>query len=455
MSVLARASGADPVAPSSGRLSAWRTVLFGIQHVLVMYTGCVAVPLVFGAAVGLDKSTIAVLVNADLLVAGVITVVQAAGIGKLLGVRLPVVAGASFTAVNPMILIGQQYGLSAVYGAMIAAGIFGILVAVPFARLLRFFPPIVRGAAVTMIGLSLIGNAVTMIFEGRPPDGTRLALAVGVIVVIVALMRYGRGFFAQSAVLIALVGGTAVAAACSLTDFGGVGAAGWLGLPNPFRFGAPEFPIAGIVSMCLVMLVVFAESTAYLLAVSDYAAEPMDSGRLARGLAADGVSAAIAGCLNSFPDTVFAQNVSLVRLTGVLSRAAAVVAGVLLVLLGLVPKMGEVVASLPGAVIGAVSLVMFATVAGVGIATLARADLGRDDNLLIVSLAVGIGMVPIVSPQVYEGLPAAVRIVLGGAITSTVLVAFVLNLIFHHIRAPRLRRRAAPVTAARAEEARV
>ncbi len=455
MSVLARASGAEESTLPAGRLSAWRTVVFGIQHVLVMYTGCVAVPLVFGAAVGLDKTTIAILVNADLLVAGVITVVQAAGIGKLLGVRLPVIAGASFTAVNPMILIGQQYGLSAVYGAMIAAGIFGILVAVPFARLLRYFPPIVRGAAVTMIGLSLIGNAVTMIFEGRSPDGTRFALAAGVIGVIVALMRYGRGFFAQSAVLIALVGGTAVAAACSLTDFAGVGDAGWLGLPNPFRFGAPEFPIAGIVSMCLVMLVVFAESTAYLLAVSDYAGEPMDRGRLARGLAADGVSAAIAGCLNSFPDTVFAQNVSLVRITGVVSRAAAVLAGVLLVLLGLVPKMGEVVASLPGAVIGAVSLVMFATVAGVGIATLARADLGRDDNLLIVSLAVGIGMVPIVSPQIYEGLPDAVRIVLGGAITSTVLVAFVLNLIFNHIRAPRSRRRAAAVTAARPEEVRI
>ncbi|WP_227981463.1 uracil-xanthine permease family protein [Nocardia spumae] len=454
MSLPAPAPGSDP-GPPPQRLSAWRTVVFGTQHVLVMYTGCVAVPLVFGAAVGLDKSTIAVLVNADLLVAGVITIVQAAGIGKVLGVRLPVIAGASFTAVNPMILIGQQYGLSAVYGAMIAAGVFGVLVAVPFARLLRYFPPIVRGAAVTMIGLSLIGNAVTMIFDGHAPDGTHLALAAGVIVVIVALMRYGRGIFAQSAVLIALVAGTVVAAACSLTDFTGVGAAGWLGLPNPFRFGAPEFPIAGIVSMCLVMLVVFAESTAYLLSVSEYSAQPMEHGRLARGLAADGVSAIVAGLLNSFPDTVFAQNVSLVRITGVVSRAAAVVAGAMLVVLGLVPKMGEVVASLPGVVIGAVSLVMFATVAGVGIATLARADLVRDDNLLIVSLAVGVGMIPIVAPQVYEGLPAAVRIVAGGAITSTVLVAFVLNLIFHHLRVPRRSRPTAAVTDVRPQEVRI
>nr|WP_246461026.1 nucleobase:cation symporter-2 family protein [Nocardia transvalensis] len=414
--------------------------MFGAQHVLVMYTGCIAVPLVFGAALGLDKSTIATLVNADLLVAGVITLVQAIGVSKLLGARMPVVAGASFTAVNPMILIGQEYGLSAVYGAMIAAGIFGLLVAVPFSRLLRFFPPIVRGAAVTMIGLSLIGNAVTMVFGDEHPDGGRFALAVGVIALIVALMRYGRGVLAQSAVLVALVLGTAIAATVSMTDFAGVGSAGWLGLPNPFVFGAPQFPIAGIASTCLVMLVIFAESTAYLLSVSETTGEPADRGRLARGLAADGASAVLAGFLTSFPDTIFAQNVSLVRITGIVSRAVTAVAGGFLVALGLVPKMGEVVASLPGPVVGAVSLVMFATVAGVGIATIAQADLRRNDNLLIVSLAMGVGMVPIVAPEIYADLPSAAKIVLGGSITSAVLVAFVLNLLFNHLAIPRIAR---------------
>ncbi|WP_068019067.1 nucleobase:cation symporter-2 family protein [Nocardia mexicana] len=423
-------------------------MVFGLQHVLVMYTGCIAVPLVFGAALGLDKTTIATLVNADLLVAGVVTIVQAVGVGKLLGARMPVVAGASFTAVNPMILIGQEYGLSAVYGAMIAAGIFGLLIAVPFARLLRFFPPIVRGAAITMIGLSLIGNAVTMVFGDRSPDGARLGLAVGVIVVIVALMRYGRGILAQSAVLVALVLGTLAAAGMSMTDFGGVGSAGWLGLPDPFVFGAPQFPIAGIASMCLVMLVIYAESTAYLLSISETTGQPAGRAQLARGLAADGASALLAGFLTSFPDTIFAQNVSLVRITGVVSRAVTAVAGVFLVVLGLVPKMGEVVASLPGPVIGAVSLVMFATVAGVGIATIAQAELARNDNLLIVSLAMGVGMIPIVAPQIYAELPSAAKIVLGGAITSTVLVAFVLNLIFNHLTVPRALRRTPPSSAA-------
>ncbi|MBF6172052.1 nucleobase:cation symporter-2 family protein [Nocardia blacklockiae] len=414
-------------------LSLWRTALFGVQHVLVMYAGCVTVPLVFGEALGLAKSTIAVLVNADLLVAGVITVVQAAGLGRLLGARMPVVVGASFTALTPMILIGQEYGLSAVYGAMIAAGLFGILVAVPFSRLIRFFPPVVRGAAVTMIGLSLIGNSVTMIFGDRPAGGSRLALAAGIVLLVVALMRYGRGLPAQSAVLIALLLGTGVAALLSMTDFAGVGAAGWFGVPRLFLFGAPTFPIAGIISMCLVMLVIFTETTAYLLAVSETTGEPVGPARLARGLAADGLSALLAGPLTSFPDTVFAQNVSLVRMTGVTSRRVVGVAGGLLVALGLMPKMGEIVASLPDVVIGSVSLVMFATVAGVGIATVSKVDFAVGGNLLIVSLAMGIGMIPIVSPDVYSGLPSAAKIIFGGAVTSTVVVAFVLNLVFHHL----------------------
>ncbi|MBF0816291.1 purine permease [Microbacterium paludicola] len=424
------------VPPPRTRLPWWRAMLFGLQHVIVMYTGCVAVPLVFGAAMGLDQRTIGILVNADLLVAGVITIIQALGIKKILGARLPVVAGASFTAVTPMILIGEQYGLSAVYGAMIAAGVFGVLVAVPFSRLLRFFPPVVRGAAVTMIGLSLIGKAVSMIFDDGPADGQQLALAGGIILVILALMRYGRGFLSQAAVLIALVAGTLAAMALQLTDFSAVGDAAWFGLPQPFLFGAPTFPIAGIISMCIVMLVIFTETTAYLLSIGETIGKPPTQGQLSRGLAADGVSAVLAGLFTSFPDTVFAQNVGLVRMTGITSRNVVAIAGGILIALGLVPKMGELVASLPGVVIGAVSLVMFATVAGVGISTLAKVDFGDLSNFLITSIALGIGMIPVVAPQVYADFPAEVRIIFGGAISSTVIVAFTLNLVFNHVRRP-------------------
>jgi xanthine permease len=413
------------------RLAPWRMILLGIQHVIVMYTGCVTVPLVFGSALGLSTSVIGILVSADLLVAGIITVIQALGVKKIMGVRLPIVAGASFTAVTPMILIGQEYGLTAVYGAMIAAGVFGICVAVPFARVVRFFPAVVRGSAVTIIGLSLIGTAVNMINGDSSKVGINLALAGGVILLIVLLMRFGSGFVAQSAVLISLIVGTIAAALMSMTDFSSVGGAAWFGIPQPFLFGAPAFPIAAVISMCIVMLVIFTESTAYMMAVAEMTGKNLTRGDLARGLVADGFSSSLAGVLTSFPDTVFAQNVSLVRMTGVRNRSVVVVAGAILVALGLVPKVGEMVASLPQVVVGAVSLVMFATVAGVGIHTLSKVRYEGTNNMLVVSLSLGIGMVPVVAPDLYAGFPTTVQIIAGGAITSSVIVAFALNLLFN------------------------
>src|SRR5215212_6400352 len=173
---------AQPV-PAPGRhavdtvLPPPRLLMLGLQHVLIMYTGCVTVPLVFGAAVGLNAATIALLVNADLLVAGVITMIQSLGVGKVLGVRLPVVAGATFASVSPMILIAGQYGLPAVYGSMIAAGVF------------RFFPPVVTGTTITVIGLSLIRVAAGLIAgnDASAPDyaqPSHLALAFAVVLAI-------------------------------------------------------------------------------------------------------------------------------------------------------------------------------------------------------------------------------------------------------------------------------
>ncbi|MFE3742977.1 nucleobase:cation symporter-2 family protein [Streptomyces sp. NPDC059134] len=418
--------------PPPGRLG-----LLGLQHVLVMYTGCVTVPLVFGAAAKLDTSTIGLLINADLLVAGVITLLQALGVGRILGVRLPVVAGATFTAVTPMILIAGEYGLQAVYGSMIAAGVFGLLVAVPFARAVRFFPPLVSGSVITVIGLSLIGVAAGLIAGQDPaaPDYAapgRLALAGGIVLFIVVVGRFGRGFLAQLGVLLGLVGGTAVAVFMGLTDFSTVGDADWFGVAAPFHFGAPEFPVAAVISMCVVMLVTFTESTADMLAVGEMTGRPLTSRDLARGLAADGVSGVLGGVMNGFLDTVFAQNVGLVGMTRVRSRYVAAVAGAILILLGLVPKLGEVVASLPGPVVGAAGLVMFATVTAVGINTLRKVSFDGTDNLLIVAVSIGVGMLPVAAPTIYHAFPGWFQIIAGSAITSATLTAFLLNLLFHH-----------------------
>ncbi|MFI1168873.1 nucleobase:cation symporter-2 family protein [Streptomyces sp. NPDC020801] len=414
-----------------------RLGLLGLQHVLVMYTGCVTVPLVFGAAAKLDASTVGLLINADLLVAGLVTLLQALGIGKLLGVRLPVVAGATFTAVTPMILIAGEYGMQAVYGSMIAAGVFGLLVAVPFARAVRFFPPLVSGTVITVIGLSLIGVAAGLIagLDSTAKDyaaPSHLALAGGIVAFIVLVSRFTSGFLSQLGVLLGLIGGTLVAVPMGLTDFSAVGDADWLGIASPFHFGAPEFPVAAVVSMCVVMLVTFTESTADMLAVGEMTGRPLSRRELARGLAADGVSGIFGGIMNGFLDTVFAQNVGLVGLTKVRSRYVAAVAGGVLVLLGLVPKLGEVIALLPGPVVGAAGLVMFATVTAVGINTLRKVEFEGTSNLLIVAVSIGVGMLPVMAPAIYHAFPAWMQIIGGSAITSSTVAAFLLNLLFNH-----------------------
>lgn len=435
MSASTGPQGVHPVdqVPRPGRLG-----VLGLQHVLVMYAGTVAVPLIVGGALGLDERTIAFLVNADLFVAGIATTIQATGLTRLLGVRLPVVAGATFVAVGPMIAIGQSFGLQSVYGAMIASGFFGLLFAWPFSKILRFFPPLVTGTVITIIGLSLVGAAVGLIAGSDPSAASYalprdLAIGAGVLAFILLVQRLTSGFFSQVAVLIGLVAGTLALIPFGATDFSSVGAADWFGLTTPLRFGVPEFHAAAITSMCIVMLVTFTESTADILAVGEMVDRRPDDRGIARGLATDGLSAVLGGFFNSFPDTAFAQNVGLVGLTRVRSRWVVSVAGVLLIVLGLIPKLGAIVASIPGPVIGGAALIMFGMVSAVGIRTLGRVEFEGTNNLLVVAASLAVGLVPVVAPEIYRNMPNAFQVIFGSAITSTAILVFLLNLVFNEV----------------------
>jgi NCS2 family nucleobase:cation symporter-2 len=223
-----------------------------------------------------------------------------------------VVAGATFTVVNPMIMIGSRYGMPAVYGAMLASGVFGLLIARPFAKMIGFFPPLVSGTLLAVIGVSLIGPGAAMIagHDTESPDygaPSHIGLAFLVILLVVLSTRFLRGFASQIGPLLSLAIGLLVAIPMGLVHLGGVSSAGWFGLASPFHFGAPAFAAAAVLSMCVVMLVTYTESTADLLAVGeDTGRKPSDSD-LARGLATDGLSAVLGGAMNSFPDTAFAR----------------------------------------------------------------------------------------------------------------------------------------------------
>ncbi|MEV1006178.1 nucleobase:cation symporter-2 family protein [Streptomyces sp. NPDC049881] len=425
-----------PVHPVDERLPPAQLAAFGLQHVLAMYAGAVAVPLIVGGSLGLPPDDLAYLITADLLICGVATLLQCVGWWRL-GVRLPIMQGCTFAAVTPMVLIGQDGGLPAIYGAVIVTGLAIILLAPLFGRLLRFFPPLVTGTVILVIGLSLLPVAGEWSAGGVGADDFgdpgNIALAAGVLAAVLLLQRYAPPFVARVAVLAGIVLGTLVAIPLGFTDFDAVGDADWAGISTPFHFGAPEFQLGAVLSLLVVGLVTMTETTGDFIAVGELTGREVTPRRLADGLRADGVSTLLGGVFNTFPYTAFAQNVGLVGMTRVRSRWVVATAGGILVVLGLLPKLGAVVAAIPAPVLGGAGLVMFGTVAASGIRTLGAVDFDDSRNLTIVAVSVAVGMLPVGVPEIYAEFPDWFQTVMNSGISAACVTALALNLLFHHL----------------------
>lgn len=410
---------------------------FGLQHVLAMYAGAVAVPLIVGGAMKLSPADLAYLITADLLVCGIATLIQCVGVWRF-GIRLPIVQGCTFAAVSPMVLIGTTGGgLPAIYGAVIVAGLAMMLLAPVFGRLLRFFPPLVTGTVILIIGLSLLPTAGGWAAGGSGAkdfgDPKNIGLAALVLVLVLGVQRFAPPALSRVAVLVGIVVGTAVAIPTGFTDFSAVGEAHWFGISTPFHFGAPEFHAAAIVSMLIVALVTMTETTGDFIAVGEMTGRPVDRRALGDGLRADGFSTVLGGVFNTFPYTAFAQNVGLVGMTKVRSRWVVAVSGGILILLGLLPKLGAVVAAIPSPVLGGAGLVMFGTVAASGLRTLAKVDFEGNSNLTVVAVSVAIGLLPVGVPTIYEHFPNWFQTVMDSGISAGCLTAIALNLLFNHL----------------------
>ena len=436
--------------------------IYGLQHVMAFYAGAVVVPILLAGAIGLDEEQLIHLINADLFTCGIASLLQTVGIWKI-GVRLPLLQGVTFTAVSPMIVIGLDHGegtdgLVYIYGAVIVAGLFTLLIAPFFSQLVRFFPPVVTGTVITIIGVALLpvaamdaGGGVFAYFNpdlvpanlkfGSP---TNLSLAFGTILLILLITRYARGFLNTVAVLVGLFVGTGIAAFVSngsggkVATFTAVKGADWVGFTGPFHFGAPKFAVLPILLMIVVMLITAVETTGDVYATGQIVEKPISKADIAAALRADGLATFLGGVMNSFPYTCFAENVGLVRLTRVKSRWVVATAGGIMILLGLLPKAGAIVAAIPPSVLGGAALVMFGTVAAVGIQTLGRVDFNNHRNVIIVAVSIGVAMIPVGTPQVNGGsaffaeLPSNVQTFLNSGITSGSIAAIVLNLFLNY-----------------------
>ena len=431
-----------PRHPVDEVLPAPKLAIYGFQHVLAFYAGAVIVPILLANSIGLSTEQLIHLINADLFTCGIASIIQSVGFWKI-GVRLPLLQGVTFTAVSPMIAIGLAAGggtdgLLVIYGAVIVAGLFTFLIAPWFSRLIRYFPPVVTGTVITIIGIALLPVAAADAAGGAGPDldptsGANMAYALGTLALIVLIQRVFTGFLATVAVLVGLVAGTLVAWGLGDAHFDAVTSSPWVGVTTPFYFGAPKFALAAIVSMIVVMLITAVETTGDVFATGEIVEKRIVRGDIARALRADGLATVIGGVLNSFPYTCFAENVGLVRLTRVKSRYVVATAGLIMILIGLVPKAGAIVAGIPHAVLGGAALAMFATVAVVGIQTLSRVDFHDHRNVVIVGTSIGLALYVTAQPDVAKAVPAWAQIILGSGITLGSITAILLNVVFHHL----------------------
>ncbi|MBP9184654.1 MAG: purine permease [Fuscovulum sp.] len=476
------------VHPVDEVLPAPKLFTLGLQHVLVMYAGAVAVPLIVGRALKLEPADVAFLISADLFVCGLATLIQSLGATQWFGIKLPVMMGVTFAAVGPMVAMananGGPEGARAIFGAIIAAGIISIIIAPFVSRMLRFFPPVVTGTIILVIGVSLMRIGINWIF-GNPVGPTapsvvdsahaewlkavtdgiaagtvtglpelppkfaaaatqnnpayaplgNIAISAIVLVAILLIARFARGFVANISVLLGIVIGAIVAVVLGKMSFGKVAEAAWFDVITPFHFGMPTFDLVMIVTMTLVMIVVMIESTGMFLALGDMTGKRVTQPMLSAGLRTDGLGTLIGGIFNTFPYTSFSQNVGLVGVTGIKSRFVCVAGGLILIVLGLVPKMGALVESVPTMVLGGAGLVMFGMVAATGIRILAAVDFAKTrNNLFIVAVSVGMGMIPLVAPNFKQWMPHSIHPLIESGILLASITAVVLNAFFNGAR---------------------
>ncbi|WP_018652532.1 nucleobase:cation symporter-2 family protein [Actinobacillus capsulatus] len=408
------------------------TLLLAAQHLLAALGGIIAVPLVIGNVLKLPTPDTIVLVNAALLVSGIVTIIQCQGIGPI-GLRLPSVMGTSFTFVAAALAIGfSEHGVAGIMGASLVGSLVMIIGSffMPYVR--KLFPPVVTGVVVMMIGLSLIPVAVDWFAGGQKGDAhyadpANLAMATFVLVLVVILVQWGKGIFSAAAIVIGMMVGYVVALALGWINFDAVKNAESFAIPQPLHFGL-AFPISGIIGMSIAYLVTIVESSGNFLALGNATQTEITGKHLRGGVLCDGLGSAFAAIMSTTPFSSFAQNIGVISLTGVASRYVVTIMGVLLVLAGVFPWFGALIVSIPSPVLGGAGLMMFAMIIAAGIQMLDKVERSKR-NGLIIAISIGCGLAVTTRPELLDKLPSFFKEVFGSGITVGSLLALVLNLI--------------------------
>lgn len=401
-------------------------VLLAFQHILAAFAGIIAVPLVVASALGLSVEDTSIMVSASIFVAGIATILQSKGVGPV-GSRVSGMMGTDFTFANPAISVGSQLGIAGIVGATIAGSFVEIALSRFVKPLMRFFPPLITGTVVSLIGITLMPVSMDWAAGGAGASDyasvENIGIAFIVLVFTLALNHYGKGMLKTASVFFGYV----LCILLGKVDMSAVGEAAWFALPKIFHYGV-KFDLSSILAFIPAYVVSLIGTVGIMMAIGEASNQKISSERAANGVLADGVGSLIAGVFGAGPNTAFSQNVGLITLTKVASRHVMILAGIILTLLGVFPKLSALISIMPQPVLGGVGIIMFGLVAAQGIKTLATVKIG-DRELLIISIAFALGIGVTVRPELLSHLPSALQMVFSSGISTGTLAALVLNLV--------------------------
>ena len=408
-----------------------------LQHLFAIFVAIMTPPLIIASQIGLDIETTSYLVSMALLASGISTFIQCRKFGPV-GTGLLCIQGTSFSFIGPIITAGMSGGLSVIFGSCMAASFVEIFIG----RLLKYarkiITPVVSGIVVTLIGLCLIKVGISACGGGNAAmaNGTfgslqNLGLSVLVLVVIVVFNSCRNRYLRMSSIVIGIVVGYVAAWLMGMIDFSSVRSYGGFYLPVPFRYGL-SFDLSAFISLSIIFVITAIEAYGDITTNSLISGEPVEgevfTKRASGGVVANGVSSLLSGMLNSFPNSIFAQNNGMIQLTGVASRYVGYFISAFLVILGLFPAVSLVFSLMPEPVLGGATLLMFGTVATAGIRIIASQPIGRKEILVIaVSLALGLSVEMV--PNILAGLPDTLRSIFSSGITTGGVAAIVSNLL--------------------------
>jgi len=426
-------TGSNKVLPFSQSLP------LGIQHVLAMFAGNITVPIIIASIFGQTDEQKIFLIQMALFVAGVATIIQTVGIGKV-GSRLPIIQGTSFAFI-PIMLPFKAMGLGAIFTAAFIGGIFQVWIGKMLKPIRHMFPPLVTGIVVLMIGVSLLkvgfmyAGGGGWLLNNKPEffgNGNHLLISFTVLIVALVAHQKGKGMVSSASILLGIIAGYIVAMLLGMVNYGKIASADWFAFPMPFQYGI-DFVWGAVILMLFMSIVTTIETIGDISATTMGGAnrEATDK-ELSGGIMADGLGTSFASIFNAMPNTSYSQNAGLVAFTGVISRHVGTVAGIILILLGLFPKLGGIIAAMPESVIGGAAIIMFGLITAAGIKLISQSEMNQR-NLLILALSLSFGIGLSLLPQFVAHIPdfgIKLKLLLTTGLIPAGLIAFTLNATF-------------------------